>query len=402
MKGKLIKYFLTVVIIFTSFWFYFQVDTYPHKVARWFWSAEATFVSHVAKQCSPDGVWLSSFVGQAVAYQGTYSAQVAYVSPEKTAVGCEIGYKDKFLGVMVNSEHRYRYASTSKLITTAASFNLIRQGRLRLDDRLVSFFPELNQFQDERVRNITIAHLLNHSAGFNRLTLDGDPMFPRSARSWCPRRMGELQTLKLTFTPGERQVYSNLGYCLLGAVISRISGEPFRVYVEQEYGLVARNILFVDGTYLPDEVRYDYQYEEWYNDFYLVLFDFEALFSVGGLSGSATNLAQLLWDIHHSKTGSPFVRKPTAARCYLAATIDCIDLGVFYYQPEKDGLALQFHRGYLPGTTAIAVIDSFGGVTVLLKSGENRFHPDPNSEWIRWIYGQLRAHYTLQGKLPFK
>jgi D-alanyl-D-alanine carboxypeptidase len=156
----------------------------------------------------------------------------------------------------------------------------------------------------------------------------------------------------------------------------------------------------VGDHYAADEVRYDYRYEEWYDDSYLSLFDFDAIASVAGLSGSASDLAQLLWDIHHSKTGSPFVRKPAAARCYLPNTLDCIDLGVFYYQPEKNGLALLFHQGYLPGAASIAIIDSFGGITVLLKSGANRYQADPQNEWVRWIYSQLSAYYRSQGKLP--
>lgn len=401
MKRKLIKYFFTAVVIAASFWFYFQLDTYPYKVARWYQPLEAKWDSLAVKHCAPESAWLSSFVEHAVDKQGAYSAQVAHLSSAKKLSSCEIGYKDKILGTPVNAAHRYRYASTSKLITTATVFNLVSQGKLRLEDSLVSFFPELTQFKDERVRTITIAHLLNHSAGFNRLTLTGDPMFLRSAKPWCPRNPSQLQALSLAFNPGEKQVYSNLGYCLLGEVIGRVTGVPFRDYAEREYALAARNIQFVGDTYAADEVRYDYRYEEWYNDSYLGLFDFDAISSVAGLSGSAAALAQLVWDIHNAKTGSPFVRKPAAARCYLPETLDCIDTGVFYYQPEKNGLALQFHAGYLPGAASIVVIDSFGGVTVLLKSGADRAQLNSNDAWVPWIYAQLKAHYLLQGSLSF-
>ncbi len=395
MKKKLIKYSVTAVVIAFCFWFYFQVDTYPYKVARWFQPVEATLVSQVAKHCSPTGVWLNGFVEHAVTYQGAYSAQVAFLSAEKKLDTCEIGYKDKLLGARVNAAHRYRYASTSKLVTTAATFNLVNQGKLRLEDTLVSFLPELTHFKDERIPSITIANLLNHDAGFNRLVLSGDPMFLLGDKPWCPHDLTQLQSQKLAFNPGEKQVYSNLGYCLLGEVIGRATGVPFRAYTEREYSFAARNIRFVGDHYAADEVRYDYRYEEWYNDSYLGLFDFEAISAVAGLSGSASDLAQLLWDIHHSKAGSPFVRKPAAARCYQAETLDCIDSGVFFYQPEKNGLALQFHPGYLPGVASIAVIDSFGGVTVLLKSGADRPQLNPHNEWVRWVYSQLKAHYVL-------
>jgi D-alanyl-D-alanine carboxypeptidase len=409
MKKNLIKYSITALVIAVSFWFYFQLDTYPYKVARWFQPLEARLGSTFAKHCSVENSWLNSFVEHAVTYQGAYSAQVAFLSADKKLATCEIGYKDKLFGSPVTAEHRYRYASTSKLITTAVVFNLVRQGKLRLEDSLVSFFPELTSFKDKRIRSITIANVLNHNAGFNRLTLNGDPMFLKQGKPWCPHDLSQLQSLKLAFNPGEKQVYSNLGYCLLGAVIQRVTGESFPAYTERQYSLAARHIQFAGDHYAADEVRYDYRYEEWYNDSYLGLFDFDAISAVAGLSGSATALAQLLWDIHHSLQGlqglggskglggSPFTRKPTAARCYRPETLDCIDQGVFYYQPEKNGLALQFHPGYLPGAASIAVIDSFGGVTVLLKSGANRPQLDPQNEWVRWVYSQLKAHYALQG-----
>lgn len=401
MKSKLFKYAVTGVVIAASFWFYFQVDTYPYKVARWFQPAEATLVSHFAKHCSPAGNWLNGFVEHSVTYQGAYSAQVAFLSAEKKLDTCEIGYKDQLFGTPVSAAHRYRYASTSKLVTTAATFNLVNQGKLRLEDTLVSFLPELTHFKDDRIRSITIGNLLNHDAGFNRLVLSGDPMFLRRNKPWCPHDLAKLQSVNLAFAPGAKQVYSNVGYCLLGEVISRVTGEPFRAYAERKYSLAARNIQFVDDHYVADEVRYDYRYEEWYNDSYLNLFDFDAISALAGLSGSASNLAQLLWDIHHAKAGSPFVRKPAEARCYQPEVFNCIDSGVFYYQPEKNGLALQFHQGYLPGAASIAVIDSFGGVTVLLKSGANRPQLNPHNEWVRWVYSQLSFHYTLQGKFLF-
>lgn len=400
MKSKLIKYFFTALAIGGGFWFYFQVDTYPYKVARWFQSLEASIVSVAAMQCSPADSWLNLFVEHAVRYQGAYSAQVAFIESEKQPHGCEIGYKNKLFGVPVSPEHRYRYASTSKLVTTAAIFNLVGQGKLSVEDALVSFFPELNQFKDERIRHITIAHLLNHKAGFNRLTLNGDPMFLRRNKPWCPHSIGELQSLTLAFSPGEKQAYSNLGYCLLGEIVHRVSGENYRAHVEREFSLSKQNIKFVDDYYFDDEVRYDFRYEEWYNNSYLKLFDFDAISSSAGLSGSAGDLAQLLWNVHHKQANSPFLLKAPTTGCNLQKVRGCLVDGVFHYQPETFGISLHFHEGYLPGSASLAVIDSFGGVTVLVKSGANPHQRNPENEWVRWIYKRLNLYYALHGKLP--
>jgi D-alanyl-D-alanine carboxypeptidase len=400
MKLKFIKYSSTALMIAISFWFYFQLSTYPYKVDRWFQPIQAKLVSTVAKHCSPAYSWLELYVDHTVTYQGAYSAQVAFLDSENQLQHCEIGYKDRLFSIPVNARYRYRYASTSKLVTMAAVINLVGQGKISLDDRLVSFFPELTRFKDGRIVHITIAHLLNHTAGFNRLTLNGDPMFLRRNKPWCPHNISELQVLKLAVNPGEKQIYSNVGYCLLGEVIHRVTGKPYREYMERDFSLAKRDIKFVNNFYYDDEVRYDYRYEEWFNDSYLKLFDFEAISSSAGLSGSATALAQLLWDVHHSQTPSPFVLRTPTTDCNLQKVGGCLNLGVFHYRPEEYGIALHYHQGYLPGSASVAVIDSFGGVTVLVKSGADRDQQNPENEWIRWIYKRLSLYYTLQGKLP--
>lgn len=400
MRLTVIKYVFTVLGLIVSFWFYFQIDTYPYKVARWFQPLEAGLVSVTTKRCSLANSWLGLFIEHAVRYQGAYSSQIAFLDPHEHLHACEIGYKDKLLGVPVIAEHRYRYASTSKLITSAVILSLVQLNKISLDDRLVDFFPELTQFHDERIRQIKISHLLDHKAGFNRLTLNGDPMFLRRNNPWCPNSLSELQKLNLAFDPGEKQIYSNLGFCLLGEVIHRVTGKSYRDYVEQQFSLDKRDIKFIDSFYFDDEVRYDFRYEEWFNNSYLKLFDFDALSPVAGLSGSASALAKLLWDIHHDYADSPFLLSKISPECNLKKIDGCLSLGVSHYQPDPHGLILHYHKGYLPGSTSFAVIDSFGGVTVLVKSGADRPQQNPQNEWIRWTYNRLSLYYILQGKLP--
>src|SRR5690606_9915058 len=141
-------------------WFYFQLSTYPYKVARWFQPIEAKIISNFSVNCSQDSGWLKLAAIHGATHQGAYSSQIAYKSPNGQLSHCEIGYQKEFLGRKVKPESRYRYASTSKLITTSAISALIASGKMHLDDKLVSFFPELKNFVDDRVKKITVAHLL--------------------------------------------------------------------------------------------------------------------------------------------------------------------------------------------------------------------------------------------------
>ena len=89
-----------------------------------------------------------------------------------------------------------------------------------------------------------------------------------------------------------------------------------------------------------------------------------------------------------------------SAGCKLSVSEGCLVLGVFHYQPERDGLILNYHLGYLPGSRTIAVMDSFGGVTVVTKSGADKLEGKPEGEWVVWIFKRLSLYYTLQGRLP--
>lgn len=400
MKSKFIKYSVTSLVIAVSFWCYFQIDTYPYKVDRWLQPLEARLVATKAKQCLSSGSWLKLALDGAAFQHGAYSAQVAFIDAEKKISTCEIGYKNKLFGVSLSERHRYRYASVSKLITTTIILRLEQQGRIGLDDSLIGFLPELIQFQDQRIRQITIEDLLNHRAGFDRLVPSGDPMFLRRNKPWCPNDLQKLQTVRLTSNPGGKQTYSNIGFCLLGEVVHRVTDESYRSYVEQVLSLAKYDIKFINNFYYDDEARYDFRHEELFDNTYLALFDFEALSSAAGLSGSASALATLLWDIHHDKSGSPFLLKLPVSGCNLLKVDGCLSLGVNHYQPNPHGLMLHYHRGYLPGSSSFAVIDSFGGVTVLVMSGADRPQQNPQNEWIRWTYNRLSLYYTLQGKLP--
>jgi len=140
----------------------------------------------------------------------------------------------------------FRIASVSKPITAVAILHLVEEGRLSLDDVafeiLDDVVPPIGATVDPRLNDITIEHLLTHSAGFGIDQLGFDPQFglhqiaaealeeprPASATTLVRYMMGE----RLMFAPGSRYTYSNFGYNVLGRVIERISGQDYESYVQ--------------------------------------------------------------------------------------------------------------------------------------------------------------------------
>lgn len=140
----------------------------------------------------------------------------------------------------------FRIASISKPITAVAILQLIDQGKLKLDEpvfQILKYEPHLVDGAkfDERQNQITIRHLLEHKGGWDR-DKSFDAMFEAvrfadSLKVPAPANQDAvircMLGLPLDFNPGERYAYSNYGYCLLGRVIEKLSGQPYEQYVKE-------------------------------------------------------------------------------------------------------------------------------------------------------------------------
>lgn len=107
-------------------------------------------------------------------------------------------------------------ASLTKPIATATSVMiLIEQGKLRLNDTVGGFIPEI---QDESARRVTIQQLLTHTSGYR-------PDFDLGEK-WTGREgmLAALYKEKLRAAPGTRFVYSDIGFIVLGEIVQRLGG----------------------------------------------------------------------------------------------------------------------------------------------------------------------------------
>jgi CubicO group peptidase (beta-lactamase class C family) len=140
----------------------------------------------------------------------------------------------------------FRIASISKPITAAAILKLIEEGKLKLDDRAFALlkpqpFLRKGRKRDPRLKDITVRQLLQHTGGWDR-DKSFDPMFrsvdiARAFQAPPPARPEHIIRYMLgqplDFTPGERYAYSNFGYCVLGRIIEKVSGETYEDYVKK-------------------------------------------------------------------------------------------------------------------------------------------------------------------------
>ena len=165
-----------------------------------------------------------------------------------------------------------RIASVTKPITAAAIRNLADDGRLSLDDFAFDLgqaeggvlrldpFPRLG---DERLKKITVLHLLRHRGGWDR-EVAGDLVFREIAIARAmstaspPGRSNTVRYIlgqPLQFEPGARREYSNIGYMVLGLIIEKASGQDYLTYVYENVfrplGVPHRDI--IQGRTFPQD-----------------------------------------------------------------------------------------------------------------------------------------------------
>jgi uncharacterized protein YbbC (DUF1343 family)/CubicO group peptidase (beta-lactamase class C family) len=116
-------------------------------------------------------------------------------------------------------------ASLTKVIATTTSvMKLVEEGRIRLNDRVSDYVPG---FERHNKGNITIRHLMTHTSGL-RPDLDlGDDW--NGYDTAIERAVEEVPQTP----PGERFVYSDINYELLGEIVKRVSKLPLDQYAKK-------------------------------------------------------------------------------------------------------------------------------------------------------------------------
>ncbi|MBK8188499.1 MAG: beta-lactamase family protein [Cellvibrio sp.] len=392
-KSKVIL-MLVLGLVVTSFVAHLLI-TRPTDVKQFFYPIEAK-IAGIESRCSVKAPkWLHYLLQTSLQSRGSLANQIAYIDTAGGLHHCESGWSGRLLfSEPVVQTDRYRYASITKILTADLILRLIDENRLKLDTKLVEIFPEIKPARDDRINDITISNLLNHTAGFDRNTLSGDIMFWSAKKNWCPYQLERMSKEKLAFTPGEKQVYSNLGYCLLGAIIQKTTGLRYRDYAEKIYRLSQYNIKFIDGPYLSDEVKYDFRNDYFYTEGYYKGFDFDANEAVVGASGSAIGLARVVEYIA-SRSELDLFSSSVYKNCNLKEVDKCYGNAFNHYRPENTNLRLFTHSGYLPGSSSILVVDDHGGILVLLNAGAPPDLFKSNQETVKLIYDFLKKEYKL-------
>jgi CubicO group peptidase (beta-lactamase class C family) len=132
--------------------------------------------------------------------------------------------------IPVTPETKFRIGSITKQFTAAAILKLQEDGLLSVNDRLSKFIPDF-----PRGDEVTIHHLLTHTSGIHSFT--SHPEFLKTvAEKVDPEDMVEtIKQKDFDFDPGEKWLYNNSGYFILGYIVQKVSGESFGDYLKSHF-----------------------------------------------------------------------------------------------------------------------------------------------------------------------
>lgn len=123
---------------------------------------------------------------------------------------------------------KFRLGSMTKQFTAMAIMQLDERGLLSVDDPVTKHLPDYPRTGDR----ITIHHLLTHSSGIPSYTDSPDYRKNMRVDLSVAQMIDGFKDKPLEFAPGEKFKYDNSGYFLLGALVEKISGQPYDRYLQ--------------------------------------------------------------------------------------------------------------------------------------------------------------------------
>lgn len=328
------------------------------------------------------------------------------------------GYSDLANNDSVQPHNLFRIASVSKPITAIAVMKLVENNQLSLDDTVFgpsgilanhSYLSSAN-ITDQRIYNITVQQLLEHTAGWDRnvpcITGNATPYTyspshcdPISFPLHVTQSLGEpnpvteemhikfLLEKGLDYAPGSNYSYSNIGYLVLGEIIEEISGQAYEEYVKTAV-LAPIDIcdMHVGRSLLKDKMEREVEYEgngytslSAFGGGQLVPWEYggwvlEAMSAHGGWIATARDLVQLILAVDGFSSKPDILNSSTINQMVTPSSQNSSYAKGWSVNPTNNW----WHTGSLDGTASFVARTASGYTWALLF---NKREVNSNSFW---------------------
>jgi CubicO group peptidase (beta-lactamase class C family) len=171
------------------------------------------------------GDTVDEYVKEQMAKQRIPGLSIAVVKDGKLIKAAGYGMANLETNTLATPETVYKTASLSKPIIAAAVMLLVQDGKIGLDDKAEQYLSGA----PASWQNITLRNLLTHTSGIVRDPPDYHPYKEQD----IAEVIDSAYSLPLKFQPGEKWLYSNVGYYVLAEIISKVSGKPWGEFISE-------------------------------------------------------------------------------------------------------------------------------------------------------------------------
>jgi CubicO group peptidase (beta-lactamase class C family) len=158
------------------------------------------------------------------------SAAIALIAGDRVIWTGAYGHSNLWARTPATPSTVYLIGSTFKAMSTVALLQQMEQGKFKLDDRVSDYLTEFKIQNEDPKHPVTFRHLLTHTSG-----LPGDfGAFPVWGDTVPPTLEEYLRkSLKVAKQPLTSEVYSNQAYTLIGYLVQKFSGVPYKQYIQE-------------------------------------------------------------------------------------------------------------------------------------------------------------------------
>ncbi len=285
-------------------------------------------------------------------------------------------------GRAVTPDTPFSIGSGTKSFTALAIMQLVEAGKIELDAPVQRYLPWFRVADPEASAQITVRHLLQHTAGFPKAAGNNVVTRRNTSDSALEDQVRSFITVELNRPVGSTWEYSNAGYTTLGLVVQTVSGQGYERYVEEHiFAPLGMQQSFTDDV-KAKEAGLASGYRYWFG----MPVAGEAPFPRGALPGgflmsSGEDLAHyMIAHLNDGRYGSASLLSPAgiAALHQGAAAVpessgaggDDMRYGMGWYTGERNGMAAVWHPGDTSDFHAdmLLVPEGRWGIALLMNS----------------------------------
>jgi len=259
------------------------------------------------------------------------------------------GYTNVQTGTPASSSSAFRIASMSKSFTALAILKLRDEGKLRIDDPASLYIPEMKKvkYLTSDAPVISVRHLLTHAAGFP----EDNPWGDRQLADTDKDLLELVQHVSFSNVPGVAYEYSNLGFALLGKIISNVSGKPYQQYITDAIlKPLGMNHTYWEYTKVPsDKLVHGYSWinNEWKEEALLHDGSYGAM---GGLITTIEDFSKYMalhmgaWPLSNEKE-NPVIKRSSLREMHAASNFRSLNPDFKYASERNCATALAYGYG---------------------------------------------------------